>query len=93
MRKMKKRMICAVLSLLMIITALPVYYAARYLTKDKTPRMNTAMKNGRWLPADWDVAMDYIDAYDNNQALIRGKSGTFKVYNSHAGARRIAVYL
>lgn len=66
-------------------TAMAVYYAARYMTKDKTPRMNTAMQSGRWLPADWDAAMDYIDTYDNNQALIRGKSGTFKVYNSEAG--------
>lgn len=66
-------------------TAMAVYYAARYMTKDKTPRTNTAMQSGRWLPADWDAAMDYIDTYDNNQALIRGKSGTFKVYNSETG--------
>lgn len=67
-------------------TVMAVYYATRYMTKDKTPRTNTGLESSRWLPADWDAAMEYIDTYHNNKALIRGKTGgTFKVYNSEEG--------
>ena len=55
---------------------LAVYYVSRYLSKNNIPRTNSHMTSKRWIPADWDQALDYIETSN----FIKVKSGTFKFY-------------
>ena len=55
---------------------LAVYYVSRYLSKNNIPRTNSHMTSKRWIPADWDQALDYIEISN----FIKVKTGTFKFY-------------
>lgn len=73
-----------------IDSILAVYYVSRYLSKNNLPKTNADMNSSRWIPTDWDAALDYVETSN----FIKPATGEFKYYsavNAWRGAEAVQV--